>query len=253
LVGLGVLPSGLGGLGIGFLPETNIPFGVHQFAEYDPITPKSWFDAWWATNHTSPGAIGFYEFDPGIPSATVARRYGVSYVLEPAGARGPTGGVFARSLGTENLYRIPGVAAATLVPAGNSHAWPSIDEHGAAAPVDWVSPSKLRIQTSSSTPRVLRLRVASAPGWHATIDGRPLPTSPYLSMMFQARIPPGHHVIEFTYWPRRFTEGIVLALLAVVGFVVAGVVVWRRRLPGEKAKVEGARSERRLVDPSDVP
>jgi hypothetical protein len=253
LVGLGVLPSGLGGLGIGFVPETNIPFGVHQFAEYDPITPTSWFNSWWTTNHTSPGAVGFYEFDPGIPSATVARRYGVSYVLEPTGARGPTGGVFVKSLGSEDLYRIPGAASATLVPAGHSPAWPSIDAHGAAAPIKWISPSKLRIDTSSSTPRVLRVRVASVPGWRATIDGRPLPTSPYLSMMFQARIPPGHHVVEFSYWPERFTEGIVLAFLAVVGFVVAGIVVWRARLLGEKAKVKRARSGRRLVAPSDVP
>jgi uncharacterized membrane protein YfhO len=89
------------------------------------------------------------------------------------------------------------------------------DDEGATAraPVKWVSPSKLRIENSSSSPHVLRVRVASVLGWHATSDGRPLPTSSYLSMMFQARIPRGHHVIEFTSWPKRFTEGIVLALL----------------------------------------
>jgi hypothetical protein len=59
-------------------------------------------------------------------------------------------------------------------------------------------------------------------------------------MMCQARIPLGHHVIEFTCWPERFAEGIVLALPAVVGFVVAGILVWRARSPGEKAKVERA-------------
>jgi hypothetical protein len=252
LVGLGGV-KGLNEMNPGFAPNTNIPFGIHQFAVYDPIAPTSWFTSWASTNHSSPGAEENYAFVPGIESATVARRYGVSYVLEPAGARGPTGGVFVRSLGSEDLYRIPGAAPATLVPAGHSHAWPSIDAHGSATPVKWISPSKLRIETSSSAPRVLRVRVASVPGWHATIDGRPLPTSPYLSMMFQARVPPGHHVVEFSYWPQRFTEGVVLALLAVVGFVVAGIVVWRARLRGEKAKVKRARSGRRLVDASDVP
>ena len=72
--------------------------------------------------------------------------------------------------------------------------------------------------------------MASLPGWHATIDGRPLTLSPYLSMMFQAHIPPGRHVIELSYWPRRFTEGIVLAALAVIGLVIAAIVAWRRSI-----------------------
>jgi uncharacterized membrane protein YfhO len=70
--------------------------------------------------------------------------------------------------------------------------------------------------------------VASLPGWHATIDGRPLALSPYLSMMFQAHIPPGKHIIELSYWPKRFTEGLVIAAGAVVGFAIAGIVARRR-------------------------
>src|ERR1700683_4728380 len=102
------------------------------------------------------------------------RRYGVSYVLEPLGAAGPTGSVFVARVGNENLYRIPGASTATLVPAP-SGAWPSIDAPGTAVPVTWPGPSELRIVTNASSPQVLRLRLASFPGWHATIDGRDLP------------------------------------------------------------------------------
>lgn len=234
LVGLGEAKAGFGGLGLGFAPNTNIPFGIHQFAAYDPIEPTSWFNSWGATTHTSPGVAEVYYFIPGIESAKVARRYGVSYVLVPSGAAAPSGAVFDRNLGNEDLYRIPGAASATLVPTGEAAGWPSIDAAGAAVPVQWTGPSSLRLVTTSPSSRVLRLRIASVPGWRATIDGRPLALSPYLSMMLQAHIPPGHHVIELTYWPTRFTEGIVLAALAVLGFVVAGLVVWRRSVPRPK-------------------
>ena len=72
---------------------------------------------WKTLNGTSPGMPGVYDFTPGILNATVARRYGISYVLEPHGATGPTGGVFVTRVDDEDLYRIPGAAAATLVPA----------------------------------------------------------------------------------------------------------------------------------------
>jgi hypothetical protein len=238
LVGLGLSPQGFGGYGSGFAPNTNIPFGIHQFAVYDPITPTSWYTEWAATTRTSPGISVVYYFTPGIKSARVARRYGISYVLEAAGVAGPSGSVFDQRVGNEELYRIPGAATATLVPASSSGSWPSIDARGTAVPVTWPSPSKVRMVTTSSSSQVLRLRVASLPGWHATIDGRPLTLSPYLSMMFQARIPPGRHVIELSYWPKRFTDGIVVAALGVIGLVTTGLVA-RRRMVGSRVKADG--------------
>jgi hypothetical protein len=229
--------EGFGGLGLGFGPNTNIAFGIHEFAEYDPIAPTTWFTSWVRINRSSAGVPIDYYFIPGVKSAKVARRYGISYVLVPSGSPGPSGGVFDRTVGNEDLYRIPGSATATLVPTSASSNWPSIDAPGHAVPVEWTSPSSVRLVTTSSGPSVLRLRIASVPGWHATIDGRPLALSPYLSMMLQARVPAGHHVIEVTYWPSRFTEGIILAGIAVLAFIVVGIVVWRR---SASARTEGA-------------
>ena len=219
-----------GGLGLGLAPDTNIAYGIDQFAEYDPIAPSTFFTKWLSVNKTSPGDKAVYEFIPAIDSATVARRYGVSFVLEPHGATGPSGGVFDTRVGNEDLYRIPGAGTATLVPASSSAAWPSTDAPGKAVPVDWLGPSQVRVMTNAASPQVLRLRVASLPGWHATIDGRPLALTPYLSMMLQAKIPPGKHTIELHYWPDRFTQGLAVAALAVVGFVIVGVVARRRQM-----------------------
>ena len=175
LVGLGDASPEFGGFDLGIAADANVSFGIHEFAEYDPIAPLTYFTVWPKTNRTSAGVPAFWVFDPDIPSAVVARRYGISYVLERLGAAGPTGGVFVARVGNEELYRIPGASTATLVPATPTGAWPSIDAPGTAVPVVRPGPSQLRIVTNSSSPQVLRLRLASFPGWHATIDGRPLP------------------------------------------------------------------------------
>ncbi len=235
LVGLATNNTVFGGLGLGLLPDTNIPYGIDEFAEYDPITPESWFSSWLHTNGTFAGDPQFFDFVPGIKDATIARRYGVSYVFEPAGSRLP-GGTLAIRLGNEDLYRVSGSSRATVVPAVASGAWPAVDAHGTAVPLQWLSPSRARVETDSSSAQVLRLRVASVPGWHATLDGRALPLTPYLTMMLQAHIPPGHHVIELTYWPSRFTEGIALAAVAVVGIVAVGVIGRRRSSPAASAE-----------------
>jgi hypothetical protein len=232
LVGLGYSKGRFTTTGLGLAPDTNVPYGVDEFAEYDPITPSSWFETWYKYNHSSSGVPDVYYFAPSIRNATVARRYGISYVLVARGAPGPSGSVFDTRVGDEDLYRIPGAAMATLVPIPPSGRWPSIDAPGKAVPVAWPGPAEIRVVTNASSPRVLRLRVSSVPGWHATIDGRPLALTPYLSNMFQARIPPGQHVVELHYWPNRFNEGLVIGGCTVLALVAAAFVArWRRPTP----------------------
>jgi hypothetical protein len=226
LVGFGVGP--ISRLGLGLAPEANIDYGIHEFAEYDPIAPLSFFTSWNKINGSGSGLPSVYYFVPAISSADVARRYGVAYVLEHAGVPGPSGSVFAAHVGDEDLYRVPGAATATLVPVPHSGGWPSTDAAGQAVAVERPAPSQMRIVTDSRSSQVLRVRLTALPGWHATIDGHPLALSTYLTWMFQARIPPGHHVIEFSYWPKRFSEGILIAVLTVIAFGVAGLVVRRR-------------------------
>ena len=76
---------------------------------------------------------------------------------------------------------------------------------------------------------MVRLRLTDVPGWHATIDGRPLPLTTFAGVMLQARVPPGRHTIELHYWPATFTWGIVLAAMAAIGLVAALVIDALRR------------------------
>ena len=72
---------------------------------------------------------------------------------------------------------------------------------------------------------MLRLRLTDVPGWHASIDGRPVPLQSFAGVMLQIEVPAGRHTIELYYWPATFTAGLVLAGCAVVG--LAGAVARR--------------------------
>jgi uncharacterized membrane protein YfhO len=77
--------------------------------------------------------------------------------------------------------------------------------------------------------QILELHLTAVPGWHATIDGHPLALERDRGVMLQARIPPGRHVVELSYWPIAFTVGIGLAVLSASCLGVALLSGWVRR------------------------
>ncbi len=213
---------------LGLLPESNILYRVHEFDFYDPILPRAYFRAWADVSHSGAGVPIFNSFCPAIATAAQARRFGVEYVLVSHGATGPTGAVFDRQLGAEDLYRIPNSSVATLTPAPTKADLPPVDTPGTPVAVSHPSPSSWKITTSSPTEQVLRLRLTNQPGWHASLDGQPLDTGPYAQVMIQARIPAGHHIVELTYWPPLFTLGLVMAGGCAILLVTASVMARRR-------------------------
>ncbi len=52
---------------------------------------------------------------------------------------------------------------------------------------------------------------------------------PFAGVMFQARIPAGHHVIELHYWPTLFTVGLLVAGICVLLFTIFALVSFTRR------------------------
>ena len=176
------------------------------------------------------GPLSLLNFRPDVASATVARLFGVSYVLVPHGYSGPTGSVFVDATGNEELYRIPGAAPATLTPVATDAPLPGTNARGNAVAVTHPSPATWKITTHATTPQVLRLRLTDVPGWHATIDGQQLALSRFSGVMLQARIPAGRHVIVASYWPSTFTLGLILALISATGLTSGLVVAWRSRL-----------------------
>ena len=233
---------------LGIVPDVNVAFGVQEFALYDPLVPRS-YNTSWETSTGQPAypvtslGVPYSFFCPAVTSATLARRYGVGFVLEPSRARGPDGGVFTMRVGNEKLYRIPGTSAATLSALTSTGALPGEDAPGTPVPVTHPDPATWRIVTTGDRRQVLRLHLTDVPGWHGTIDGRPLPLQRYLEMMFQARVPPGRHVIILRYRPPAFTAGLVLAAAgaAVLLAVLASGPTGRRlRWGGRRVRSTGA-------------
>ena len=111
-----------------------------------------------------------------------------------------------------------------------------------------------RSPPTAPAPQVLRLHLTAVPGWHATIDGRPLRLDQFSGAMLQARIPAGRHTVELRYWPGTFSVGLGLALASAVTLSVAlGVSHRRRRLelgPADRPPTGRARS---LVHPPVSP
>jgi len=229
---------------IGITMDVNAVYGVQELAAYDPVILRAYFLNWKAATGKSAGPSGDFYYCPAVTTTTMARRYGVAYVLEPHGAKGPQGAVFDRKIGDEDLYRIPGAAAATLTRTSGSGRLPGLDAQGKPVVVTHPDPASWKIVTHSTTSAVLRLRLTDFPGWHGTIDGRSLQLLPYSGVMIQARIPAGTHTVELHYWPETFTAGLVLATASALGLGAALVVAGMSRRGRRPARRPVAGSER---------
>jgi hypothetical protein len=229
----------------GIRPDANIGYGVHEFAVYDAMVPESYFELWSSLGgqHIPSGLHRIGVFCPQITTAAQARVFGVSYVLEPRHARGPTGAVFDTMVGTEQLFRIPGAAPATLVSTGGRRDALSIDTPGTPVAVTHPDDSTWHLRIDHSSPALLRLRLTDVPGWHATIDGKPLALEPWAqATMLEAKVPAGSHVIELHYWPDLFGVGIVVAVVVLVGLALVLVFAARRarRAPALSSKTDAS-------------
>ena len=214
---------------IGLPSDVNVPYGIHQLDAYDPIIPSSIYKSWRSNTGTFGGLSAFNLFCPTVSSASIARLYGVSYLLQPVNGSTPAGTVPAGRVGNELLFRVPGASIATLTPIGPRAPLPPNSAPGSPVAVHQPNPAKWDMHVSAPTASVLRLRLTDLPGWTATIDGRPLVLSTFAGSMLQARVPAGVHEITLRYWPKTLTLGIVLALVTIAFLVVALVVTSRRR------------------------
>ncbi|HMK63010.1 MAG TPA: YfhO family protein [Acidimicrobiales bacterium] len=219
----------------GILANANVAYEVDELDVYDPILPTAYFKLWRSTSgrQESESLMHVGVFCPQVSTVAEARLFGVQYVLETPGRPGPTGAVFAGRMGDEALYRIPrsGRATVSAVPAGRGRL--ALEAPGTPVPFEQLGPGSYQVVLFSTVPQVLRLRLTAVPGWRATIDGRPAPVSTWADhIMVQLRVPAGNHVVELRYWPTAFMAGLVVALVALAGCALSGlVVVLSRRRP----------------------
>jgi hypothetical protein len=232
----------------GIAESVNAVYGVHELELDDRLAPSEYLRAWKAAT----GSSAYERYDiycPSVTSARFARLYGVQFVLEPREAPAPQGAVFDKYLGDTALYSIPGAAAATTTPLTSTGQIPGPDAPGAPVGIAQSKSGTWKLTTDSDVSSVLRLRLTDVPGWHATIDGRPLALDRFSGIMLQARIPPGRHTIELHYWPETFSLGIALALCAVAGLVLVPIVLSlrQRRLHRRQGEVVGVETTRHLA------
>ncbi|HUI02856.1 MAG TPA: YfhO family protein, partial [Acidimicrobiales bacterium] len=226
---------------LGILPEANTLAGVRELSAYDPVTPLRLFKATHA-----PHAIPVSAFCPVLRTAAEARRYGVGYLLVRSGQPAPAGTVLAARIGGEDLYRVPGAGDATVTALAPSGALPGDDAPGLPVAVTSGDPATWHLVTDEPVATVLRLRLTDVPGWHASIDGRPLALREFAGAMLQARVPAGRHTIVVHYLPSAFVAGSVLAAVSAAGLLAAGAAsgVRRRRRRAPGASADPARAPR---------
>ncbi len=226
--------------GLGIPQNAQVPYGIQELTLYDPMIPSSYYSSWRAVSTASAGLPNDSVYCPGLSTVALARLYGVSFVLERAGTPGPPGSTLDLALGDEDLYRVPEAAAATLTPLGAAGGLPADTAPGTPVSVTHPDPATWNLVTRADVPQVLRLRLTDVPGWHATIDGRPVSLQPFAGVMIQLPVPAGRHTVELHYWPAAFSRGILLAGLAVVGLAAAALISWVRRRPSEAPSADPA-------------
>ncbi|HEY64097.1 MAG TPA: YfhO family protein [Caldilineae bacterium] len=91
-------------------------------------------------------------------------------------------------------------------------------------------PEEIVIEARLHTPGYLVLNDTYYPGWHATVDGRPVPIL-RANFLFRAiALSPGEHLVVFTYRPGSFQRGVLLSAAGIcLTALLCGIGVRRRR------------------------
>ena len=217
--------------GVGFYPNVNIGYSIRIFGVHDPLLPAAYY-ASWPLRAAAPNAHGVGLFVPDIDTVSLARRYGIAYVLTKAGVPVPPHMTTVAVIAGETLSKVPGSATFSFVEGRGDQVRTSTSNGDGAWTID----------TSGPSAGELVFRVTAVPGLHATIDGKPLTLSSYDSVMLKARIPKGEHVINLVYMPTRLLLGALLAALAVAA--LAGAGLYRRAHSRRRIRQRDARSRR---------
>jgi hypothetical protein len=94
--------------------------------------------------------------------------------------------------------------------------------------VDRYRPGLIEVRTAATTPTFLLVRHSRAPGWSASVDGRPEPVWPALGTYFGLRVPAGEHLVQV----RHAEPGVRAGLVIAAGWLLCwsiGLLVQRRR------------------------
>ena len=112
--------------------------------------------------------------------------------------------------------------------------WESTERRSGTGPVSvsWPAPERVEVDVEASAPAALVVTDELAPGWSATVDGRPVPIVPTAATLRGVAVPGGRHHVSLRYSTPRLRAGIILSLAALVTVLL--LVLMRRS--GEPAR-----------------
>ena len=107
----------------------------------------------------------------------------------------------------------------------------------AVAEVSHYSLHQIKVHTRSQKPQLLVLSdTYYPPGWHATVDGQPVPILQANHAFRAVSLPAGEHEVVFSYHSRSFTIGLIISvfsLAVIVGALILGIRENRKVSPGD--------------------
>jgi Bacterial membrane protein YfhO len=92
--------------------------------------------------------------------------------------------------------------------------------------------SRVTIDVHTACPGLVVLSDTYFPGWNATVNGHGASVLPTDLAFRGIPVPAGHSTIELRYQPSTFRDGLVAALVAIVGLVLAAALLARSRRRG---------------------
>lgn len=90
------------------------------------------------------------------------------------------------------------------------------------------SATSIAVETDSECPGFLVLTEPFAPGWRATLDGRPTPILPANGAFSAVFVPAGRHAVRRAYRPTALAAGAALSALTALGATVGARAARRR-------------------------
>ena len=131
--------------------------------------------------------------------------------------------------------------AVVIVEAEDGEALPASGGGGTAEAAPSPDPNRLTVQVNAQGPSWLLVSDVWYPGWEARLDGEAIAIRRGDYLFRAVPVPSGKHVVEFSYRPRSFLLGLILAAAGLM--VLAGAGIWsraRRIARGGRAKAPPA-------------
>ncbi len=219
---------------LGFYPNLNIIYHVAEFASHDPILPAAVARAFPVSPRSGHRRKSLSSLNmPDITSASVARDYGISYLLVQDGRPIPAGTTLVTTISGERLVRVGGAERFSFEDAGTTST--------AATVRSWSQPDDnlwlvhVSVPKGPGTARVLVLRLTYVPGFEVTDAGHALSVRRYGRFEMAVTVPAGDSTVQIQYWPGDFSVGLLIAGLTIVAMALWCVLPMfvRRRRAGE--------------------